>query len=194
MRRGFTLVELMMVVAIVGILGVVAYVGYSHYVASSKSAEARNALAAIAKDAASQFDRERGANVPVFSGQTSGNVKQLCASATTTVPASLASVSGKKYQSAKAEWQADAASNAGFACLGFAMDQPQYYMYGYRASGTGLIGDTFTAMAMGDLAGTGKSTSTFSITGAVGTGMVVNVAPNIATSCTATGNATCPDL
>jgi type IV pilus assembly protein PilA len=191
-QSGFTLVELMIVVAIVGILGTLAYVGVRHYVGASKSAEARNSIGAIAKDAAAAFDRETP-STPVFAGQNSGASKQLCKAASVTVPTSFTDVRGRKYQSTLLDWAVDAPLGAGFACLGFEMDQPQYYMYSYLVSGTGTaVGDSFTAMAQGDLAGSG-ATSAFSITGAIGGALVVNVAPVIKESCTAPAGTDCPD-
>jgi type IV pilus assembly protein PilA len=46
-RRGFTLVELMIVVAIVGVLATVAVVGYRRYVLNAKVTEARTVISAI---------------------------------------------------------------------------------------------------------------------------------------------------
>ena len=51
------------------------------------------------------------------------------------VPTSVSQVSGKKYMSAEAEWQTDASRKAGFACLKFKLNEPQYYLYSYRAAG-----------------------------------------------------------
>jgi hypothetical protein len=52
-------------------------------------------------------------------------------------------------------------------------------MYGYSIGGSGTnVGDTFTATANGDLNGDGVL-STFTFVGKIGSGFVLNVAPNI---------------
>ncbi|HEY8041057.1 MAG TPA: type II secretion system protein [Polyangiaceae bacterium] len=178
-RRAFTLIELMIVVAIVGILAVLAVYGVRKYLANAKTAEARNSLGQIAKDAAAEYERESMAATVLGTKTSSAISRSLCKSASATVPSASAAIRGRKYQSNPKEWNADAAGNSGFACLKFSMDQPQYYMYGYSITGTGgNTGDSFTASAQGDLNGDGVL-SLFQLTGSVNAKYALNIAPNM---------------
>jgi len=175
--RGFTLVELMIVVAIVGILAALAIYGVRKYMANAKSAEARNSLGQMSKDASTAYAREHMAAGLIADGAGAGVSNELCASAAKTVPDSSDKVQGQKYQSKAAEWD-DGSKDAGWQCLKYSMSQPQYYMYGYVADLKGLAGgSTFTATAQGDLDGD-KSLSTFTMKGEVRNQQVV-VSPTI---------------
>ncbi len=154
-----------------GVLSVLAIFGVRKYIANAKTAEARNSVAAMAKDAAMAFERGQ-------TGPSGGTFHRLCPSASRSVPDSIVKVSGKKYQSSAADWQVDAARRAGFACIGFSMTMPQYYVYFYKAHGSSSPGDEFEAAAMGDLNGNGK-TSLFKSTGTVGAGGTVTIAPEL---------------
>ena len=165
--RGFTLVELMIVVAIVGVLAVLAIYGVRKYIANSKTTEARNSLGEIKNDQASAFERETGGTTVLAPSGTTALLRQLCPAAAVVPGAIPASA---KAQSDKASWAGD----PGWACLKFALEQPQYYQY--QVTGGGTTG-AYVALARGDLNGD-SVISTFSLSGSVQSG-VLNSSPTI---------------
>jgi type IV pilus assembly protein PilA len=167
----------MIVVVIIGILSVLAAYGVRKYIANAKTAEARNALGRMGGSAIIAYERESMSGA-VLPQQTSTPItRSLCQSASQSVPAGKASIAGAKYQSAPGEWNVDP-SSSGFACLHFTMDTPQYYMYNYTAAGSTNPGDSFAAIANGDLNGDGIL-STFQLLGKINGSYALNVAPNI---------------
>jgi type IV pilus assembly protein PilA len=168
-KRAFSLVELMIVVAIIGVLSTLAIQGVRRYLANAKSAEARNALGSMARNAVDQYEKEKFDTTGVLAagGTQASGAKSFCGTATATVPAGIASVKGQKYQSNPTEWEAGSIT-AGWKCLKFSVDSPQAYMYGY--TGTTVIDGAFTASAKGDLDGDGTA-STFEIFGKADNGV-----------------------
>ena len=170
-NRGFTLVELMIVVAIVGVLAALAIYGVSAYLSSSKAAEAKNNIGGISRSAVAAFERVNAANELLAAGSAaSGASQSLCITSTVapSIPAAVGDVKGKKYQPKTAagnDFSADT-STTGWNCLKFSISQPIYYQLGYfKNSGdfsTGKIIQTgassssyFVARAQGDTTSSG---------------------------------------
>lgn len=138
--RGFTLVELMIVVAIIGVLAALAIFGVRRYLATAKSAEARNTIGAINRGAVSAYEREFNNSEMVQEGQTSTKgVHALCDSSLPVPPGGAADVKGVKYQPSTVADDPKGfntgSSTSGWKCLRFGMSQATYYSYVYLTAG-----------------------------------------------------------
>jgi type IV pilus assembly protein PilA len=148
-RRGFSLVEVMIVVAIIGVIAALATVGISGYLRHAKTAEATRSLGNMEIGSRTQF----GKTTTLPDGTA---VQRFCPSGPLT-PASIPRAEKKKVDSA--EWMGDT-----WKCLLFSLNDPQYYAYQYTTNGSYGTAARYTAVAYGDLDGD-NTTSTFQLTG-----------------------------
>src|ERR1700704_3554916 len=93
-KQGFTLIELMIVVAIIGILAVLAIFGVRKYLATSKTAEATNTIGAINRMAVAAYERE-SAPAEILVGASSAIAVHVLCKGSTAIPAALAAVANK---------------------------------------------------------------------------------------------------
>jgi prepilin-type N-terminal cleavage/methylation domain-containing protein len=169
-QQGFTLIELMIVIAIIGILAVLGIYGVSKYIAQSKTAEAKTNLGNMARDAVAAYEKESsGSTVLAAGGGTTILSHQICPNAAANPKTQPAN---SKVQPDQGLWQTD----LGWSCLKFTLDAPVYYQYTF-ANNKG--GTQFVAQATGDLNGN-TTLSTFSLTGDTTTNPgQLTVAPNL---------------
>src|SRR6478609_6390716 len=153
-KRGFTLIELMIVVVIIGILASLAIYGVQKYVANSKSAEAKTMLGRISKDMLAFFEGENQKYEVLGFGASADITRSLCPPAALVPTAVPAKAKGMPESSSFKD-------AAGWECLGTTWSSPTYYSYSVTSSQTGDLtslvaaadGNQFTALANGDLDG-----------------------------------------
>lgn len=150
-RKGFTLIELMIVVAIIGILAAVAIPAFLKYVKTSKTVEATTNIRKVYDGEIAYYDEERVTSL--------GIVMTKYFMDTDPQPATVSGVF-PGINKATGNWE-----GANWTAIKFGADSPVQYQYEANAAGAGTAA-SFTAYARGDLDGDG-SQSLFTRVGSV---------------------------
>jgi type IV pilus assembly protein PilA len=153
--KGFTLIELMIVVAIIGILAAVAIPAFMKYIRRSKTTEATMNIRKIFDSSVSYYEEEHAARTGII-------LPKAFPQATGPTPTTTCcGAAGDKCQPNPVLWTNNNTWNA----LNFSVDDPHYYIYEYASTGTEQ-NSQFTARARGDLNCNGTQ-STFERIGTV---------------------------
>jgi type IV pilus assembly protein PilA len=145
-QQGFTLIELMIVVAIIGILAAVAIPAFMKYIKKSKTTEASQFVKKIYEGARVYYMDN---NTPRGTIQANASQFPDPATAGLTADANCCAMTGgtaEKCVPDAAQW-----NTAAWTALKFSVDDPHYYAYDYISPQQIGSGANFTALAQGNL-------------------------------------------
>jgi len=138
--RGFTLIELMIVIAILGVLASVAIPNFLKFIMRAKTTEATMSVRKLFDGSVAYYLTDRygptGAPIP---NQFPGSVGPM---------PSPAAIGPQKVETGIAVWDAQPS----WVALNFAIEDPHYFSYQYRSDGQNNASN-FTAYAFGNLDG-----------------------------------------
>lgn len=141
--KGFTLIELMIVVAIIGILAAVAIPAFMKYIRRSKTSEATMNIRKIFDSSVSYYTSE-------FASRAGEILPRQFPEPVEPTPGDWAAETCDGGDSKKYGPQPDTWSDPTWQNLNFSVDDPFYYRYEYVSDGEGRT-SRFTARANGDL-------------------------------------------